>query len=197
MLYSRFLDPERYVDVTPETRDLARQVLGTTVGVVEQARRIYDHLVGYMTYDAGQQSWTGSTEHGLVCSVGNCNDIHALFISLCRSIGLPARLMMGQALETPEPDEERCELCGYHCWAEFFAAGLGWVPVDASCACKYGKHLLFGSVELNHVAWAVGRDVLLQPAQQGERLLYFVAPYAEVNGELNYCFTRSLTFAEW
>ena len=44
-----------------------------------------------MTYDQGKQSWKGSTDHALVCQVGNCNDIHALNLSLCRSVGIPAR----------------------------------------------------------------------------------------------------------
>jgi transglutaminase-like putative cysteine protease len=56
-----------------------------------------------------------------------------LFISLVRSTGIPARLVMGQALESPSPPGvETCDVCGYHCWAESFVAGLGWIPVDAS-----------------------------------------------------------------
>ena len=27
-------------------------------------------------------------------------------------------------------------IAGYHCWAEFYLAGVGWVPVDASEAWK-------------------------------------------------------------
>ncbi len=36
-------------------------------------------------------------------------------------MGIPARLALGQAFEPPPPGEEACDLCGYHCWAEFFA----------------------------------------------------------------------------
>lgn len=149
-----------------------------------------------MTYDAARQSWKGSTEHALVCSVGNCNDIHALFISLCRSVGIPARLILGQALEAASSDQEACELCGYHCWAEFFAPGLGWIPVDASCACKYGKHQLFGDLEMNHVAWSVGRDIELNPPQKGERLLFFAGPYVEINGVDHRTVERHVRFTE-
>jgi transglutaminase-like putative cysteine protease len=149
-----------------------------------------------MTYDAAQQSWKGSSEHALTCSVGNCNDIHALFISLARSAGIPARLVLGQALEPPPPGEPACELCGYHCWAEFFCSGLGWVPVDASCACKYGKHALFGDLEMNHIAWSVGRDVKMNPPQQGEPILFFASPYAETDGSPCRTFARHVTFAQ-
>lgn len=181
--FARSLASEQFVDVNEETRRLATEIVGTKTNILEQARRLYDYVAGKMTYDAGKQSWKGSTEHALVCSVGNCNDIHALFLSLARSAGIPARLVLGQALEPPPPGQEACDLCGYHCWAEFFAPGLGWVPVDASCACKYGKHDLFGSLEMNHIAWSVGRDILLNPPQAGGRALFFAGPYAEVDGQ--------------
>jgi transglutaminase-like putative cysteine protease len=183
VLFHRELAAERCVDVNETTRALAHDIVGAERNVLEQARRIYDHVVGAMTYNAAQQSWTGSTAHALACSVGNCNDIHALFISLCRSTGIPARLVLGQAFEPPPPGEEACDLCGYHCWAESFVPGLGWLPADASCACKYGKGHLFGDLEMNHVAWSTGRDILLTPPQRGERLLFFAGPYAESEGQ--------------
>jgi len=181
-LFGRELSAEQFVDVNDTTRALARDVIGAETNILEQARYIYDHVSGAMTYNAAEQSWKGSTEHALTCSVGNCNDIHALFISLCRSVGIPARLVLGQAFEPPAPGEEACDLCGYHCWAEFFAPGLGWLPADASCACKYGKEHLFGNLEMNHVAWSIGRDVLLAPPQRGDRVLFFAGPYAEADG---------------
>ncbi|MGG7569294.1 hypothetical protein [Streptomyces sirii] len=73
-------------------------------------------------------------------------------------------------------------MCGYHSWAEFFIAGLGWLPADASCATKYGIHGLFTALEANHIAWSTGRDVLLSPPQRAGRSLFFAAPYAEADG---------------
>ncbi len=182
-LFALYLQAEQFVEVNDKMRKLAAEIADGATNPLDQARRLYDHVAGTMTYDAANQSWKGSSEHALVCAVGNCNDIHALFISLARSIGIPARLVLGQAFEAPPPGQEACDLCGYHCWAEFFAAGLGWVPIDASCACKYGKHALFGDLEMNHIAWSTGRDILLAPAQRGPRLLFFAGPYAEKNGE--------------
>jgi transglutaminase-like putative cysteine protease len=194
-LFSRVLGEERFVAVNDKTRALARDVAGGERNPVMQARLLYDHVTATMAYDAARQSWKGSTEHALACSVGNCNDIHALFISLTRSLGIPARLVLSQALEAPPPGAEACELCGYHCWAEFFAPGLGWIPVDASCACKYGKDALFGALESNHVAWSVGRDILLIPPQRGPRILFFAGPYAELDGQPHSGVERRITFA--
>ena len=194
--FARHLAAERFVVVDEATRSLAHEIIGSEANPLTQARRLYDYVTGKMTYDAAQQSWTGSSEHALTCAVGNCNDIHALFISLARSIGIPARLVLGQALEPPPPGQEHCELCGYHCWAEFFCRGIGWVPVDASCACKYGKHALFGALEMNHIAWSVGRDIRLEPAQQGEPLLFFAGPYAEVDGRAHANVARHIGFEQ-
>jgi len=194
-LFARVRAEERFVDVNDKTRALARDIVRGETNPLLQARQLYNHVTSTMAYDAAQQSWKGSTEHALVCSVGNCNDIHALFISLARSLGIPARLVLGQAFEPPPPGQEACELCGYHCWAEFFAPGLGWIPVDASCACKYGKHELFGALESNHVAWSTGRDILLAPPQRGPRVLFFARPYAELNGQPHSSVERHVTFS--
>ncbi len=60
--------------------------------------------------------------------------------------------------------------------------GIRPQPVDASCTWENGTDGLFGSLEMNHVAWSVERDILLNPEQAGERLLFFVGPYAEAGG---------------
>ncbi|MCI0484786.1 MAG: transglutaminase-like domain-containing protein [candidate division NC10 bacterium] len=189
--FLRSLLPERYVRVDAEMRERAVHIVGREKNPLKQAEALYDHVVGFMKYDATQQSWKGSTDHALTCQIGNCNDIHALYISLCRAIQIPARLVMGFALEAPSP--EQCEVCGYHCWAETYVGGLGWIPVDASCACKYG-HAGFGTLDLNHIAYSRGRDLLLEPPQRGERLLYFPAAYAEMDGTRHKHVERHLTF---
>jgi transglutaminase-like putative cysteine protease len=194
--FARHLAAETHVDVDDKTRSLALEIIGAERNPVIQARHLYDYVTGHMAYDATQQSWKGSTQHALTCSVGNCNDIHALFISLARSAGIPARLIIGQALEPPPPGEPACELCGYHCWAEFSCSGLGWVPVDASCACKYGKHALFGDLEVNHIAWSVGRDLHLVPPQRGGSILFFAGPHAESDGKVYGAFSRHITFEQ-
>ena len=188
----RHLSSEQHVTVDAESVERARGIVGDETNLLEQARKLYAHVVGFMDYDATKQSWVGSSEHALTCQIGNCNDIHALYISLARSLDIPARMVMGFALEQQSGPED-CEVCGYHCWAEIFVPKLGWLPVDASCACKYGHENLFGNLELNHVAFSRGRDILLQPAQRGERLLYLFQAYAEVDGK-PHAVERKLSF---
>ena len=72
-------------------------------------------------------------------------------MSYARAIDIPTRLVMGFAAENTD-----CEVCGYHCWCESYISGLGWVPIDASCATKYHKEGLHGNLDLNHIAWSRG-----------------------------------------
>ena len=74
---------------------------------------------------------------------------------------------------------------GYHCWAEFYLDGLGWVPIDASEAwLNPSRHnFYFGSLDPDRVMLTTGRDLHLVPPQKGEALNYFVYPYAELDGQ--------------
>ena len=76
------------------------------------------------------------------------------------------------------------QIAGYHCWAEFYAKGIGWVPVDDSEAAKdpSRREYFFGAHDENRVEFTRGRDLVLNPLQAGEPLNYFVYPYAEADG---------------
>ncbi len=54
---------------------------------------------------------------------GDCGQFAYLFIAMCRSVGIPARLVCGFKLI-----EEK--QWGYHVWAECFMPAYGWLPVD-------------------------------------------------------------------
>ena len=59
---------------------------------------------------------------------GNRVDFHSLLNSMARAERIPARFEIG----FPVPDRAEGAIPGYHCWAEFFASGPGWVPIDIS-----------------------------------------------------------------
>jgi len=57
--------------------------------------------------------------------------------------------------------------------------------VDASEAWKHPekKNYFFGGHDDNRLQFSIGRDIRLDPSQQGEPLNYFIYPYAELDGK--------------
>jgi transglutaminase-like putative cysteine protease len=180
---ARWLQPDRRVPLDEKIRSLAQEVTRGKTTPLEKARAIYDYVVSTMRYDKSGQGW-GQGDIYWACDAkrGNCTDFHALFIGLCRAAGIPAKFAIG----FPLPRERgQGEVGGYHCWAEFYLEGRGWIPVDASEAWKdpSRRDYFFGAHDENRVQFSVGRDLVLDPPQRGEPLNYFIYPYVEVDGK--------------
>ncbi|GFE56266.1 transglutaminase-like domain-containing protein [Geobacter sp. AOG1] len=180
---ARFLMPDRLVPLNERIRKLAAEVTAGRATPLAKARAIYDYTVDNLSYDKSGTGW-GRGDIDYVCDLkrGNCTDFHSLFIGLCRASGIPARFIIGFPL--PEGTREG-RIGGYHCWAEFYLEGKGWVPADASEASKdkTRKEYYFGNLCENRVEFTRGRDILLKPPQQEDRLNYFIYPYAELDGK--------------
>jgi transglutaminase-like putative cysteine protease len=180
---SRWLQPDRLVPLDDRIRKLAAEVTAGQTTDLGKARAIYDYVVKTMSYDKSGTGW-GNGDIYWACDAkrGNCTDFHALFIGLARAQGIPAKFEIGFPLP---PEHGQGDVAGYHCWAEFYLAGYGWVPVDASEARKHleKKDYFFGALDENRVQLSIGRDLVLAPRQTGAPLNYFVYPYAEVDGK--------------
>ncbi len=178
-----WLKPDRLVPVDDRVREIAREVTKDKKGDLAKARAIYDYVVDTMAYDKTGTGWGNGDIHW-ACDAkrGNCTDFHALFIGLNRAVGIPAKFAIGFPLP---PDHGQGEIPGYHCWAEFYLDGYGWVPVDASEARKHPekRDYFFGAHDENRVQFTLGRDIVLNPKQAGDPLNYFIYPYVEVNGQ--------------
>ncbi len=182
---SRWLKPDRLVPIDGQIRDWAREVVekANAKTDLEMARAIYNHVVSTVKYDKTGKGWgRGDIYYACDARRGNCTDFHAIFIGYARAMGIPARFAIGFPLPA---DRGAGKIAGYHCWAEFYAKGIGWVPVDASEAAKNPakREYFFGAHDENRVELSKGRDVVLTPRQQGDPLNYFVYPYVEVDGK--------------
>jgi transglutaminase-like putative cysteine protease len=177
----RYVTPDNLIPTDAKIKSLAQHVTGGQHGTVGKAKAAYDYLFTTMSYDKtgfgwgrGDAVWACDSKHG------NCTDFHSPFIGMMRADEIPARFDIG----FPIPDNsEQGDIAGYHCWAEFFARNIGWVPVDISEAwnAKEKAGYYFGSVDANRVQLSTGRDIVLSPAQDGPPLNYFVYPYIEVD----------------
>lgn len=181
---ARWLKPEKLVPIDERIRQLAQEVTANQKTPLDKARAIYDYVVKTMAYDKSGTGW-GNGDIYWACDAkrGNCTDFHALFIGLNRAVGIPARFSIGFPL--PADNKDQGEVGGYHCWAEFYLPGFGWVPVDASEAKKNldKKEYFFGALDEHRVQLTTGRDLKLEPRQKGDLLNYFVYPYVEVDGK--------------
>jgi transglutaminase-like putative cysteine protease len=179
----RYLEPDKLVPLNGVIAELAKQETAGDTTTLEKARHIYDYVLATMRYDKSGQGW-GRGDAVWACSSkrGNCTDFHSLFIGMMRASGIPARFEIGFPL--PDSNNEG-DIPGYHCWAEFYLNGTGWVPVDASEAWKNPakRDYFFGAHDVNRVFFTYGRDLHLSPDQKGDPLNYFIYPYAELDGK--------------
>jgi hypothetical protein len=180
----RFLSPDRLVPTTGLPAELAlRQVSDVKGGDYAKGRAIYQYVLANMSYDKSGTGWGhGDTLYACSAKRGNCTDFHSLFISMARSQRIPARFEIGFPIPA---DKHSGEIPGYHCWADFYTTGQGWVPVDISEAWKHPeqREFFFGHWDDNRVQFSLGRDITLSPRQDGEPLNYFVYPYLELDHE--------------
>lgn len=176
---------------------------------VEKARKIYDWIVTN-TYREPKVRGCGEGDVKTLLESGNlggkCADLNALFVGMCRSVGVPARDVYGVRLTSSEFGYK--ELSGnpaslkgaQHCRAEVYLTGYGWVAMDPADVAKVMRQeipewikntsdplvapvnkALFGGWEGNWMAYNTAHDVAL-PKAKGGRVGFFMYPTAETDG---------------
>ncbi|TXT27266.1 MAG: transglutaminase domain-containing protein [Gallionellaceae bacterium] len=190
-----YLNSTAFIPTDGKIREIAIGITNDQQKVSEKARAVYQWVVENTVRDPNVMGCgTGEVEKVLAKKGGKCADISSVFVSIARAAGVPAREVFG--LRLGKKDEEDMT-GGHHCWAEFYAPGYGWVPVDPSdvrkvmltdkldisSAQKYVDYY-FGAVDEYRVTLATGgRGYFLNPRQNDGPLNYFMYPYAEVGGK--------------
>jgi len=192
----RYVTADKLIPTDGKIKELAGQVTGGKPGTVTKAKAAYDYLFTTMSYDKTGTGWgRGDAVWACDSKRGNCTDFHSPFIGMMRADDIPARFDIGFPL--PE-NKEQGDIAGYHCWAEFFARNIGWVPLDISEAwkAKEKENYFFGSIDANRVQFSTGRDITLSPRQDGPALNYFVYPYVEIDGRTHDGISKQFSFSE-
>ena len=84
---------------------------------------------------------------------GDCDDLSFLYISLCRSQGIPARFIRGYLID----EIDGMVTAGAHAWVEVFVGGTdgnqGWIPVECACSASVNAevHQNFGVEDVYHL----------------------------------------------
>lgn len=186
---------------------------------VAKARAIYDWTVENTFRDpktrgCGVGDVKAMLETGALG--GKCADLNALFVALCRAAGVPARDVYGvRVVESPRGYASMGRLGditkAQHCRAEFYAQGIGWVPVDPADVRKVVleerpnlglnddivrqmRAFLFGNWEGNWLAYNYAHDVKL-PGSKGAPLPFLMYPQAETaDGRLDSLDPENFTY---
>ena len=142
-LYS-YLQPTPIIDVTPEIKNLASELIGDKTDLYAIEYVLADYVRLDVSYDLGtltsgvneKSSWVLENKRGV------CDEITNLFISLNRAAGIPARFVSGVAYTNLN------DVFGTnwvpHAWAEVYFPGYGWIPYDVT----YGE---YGFIDSGHV----------------------------------------------
>ena len=178
----RYLKPDAKVPISGKPLELVKdkQVPSDQFAA---AKLLYDVVNKHMTYSKKGTGWgQGDAVWACESGYGNCTDFHSLFISLARSEKIPAKFEMGFGIPAKRGSGP---IAGYHCWAWFHPQGKGWIPVDISEANQdpARQEYYFGNLTENRVQFTTGRDLILEPRQDGGPLTFFIFPYVEVDGQ--------------
>jgi transglutaminase-like putative cysteine protease len=195
---ARWLQPDRLVPIDGKVKQWAQDVVNAAGAKtdLEKVRAIYNHVVSTVKYDKTGQGWgRGDIYYACDARRGNCTDFHAIVIGYSRALGIPARFAIGFPLPA---DRGTGQISGYHCWAEVYLKGIGWVPIDASEAAKNPekREYFFGAHDENRIEFSIGRDLNLNPKQAGEPLNYFIYPYVEVDAKAFTSVDKSFSYRD-
>jgi len=227
--YAEYLQPDANVPVGGEFGKVAKQAVGSETNPVLASRKLYDWTLKNVDYwvkhpDRLKASPVGSAEYCMKERTGNCTDFHSLWASLARSSGIPTRMVYGSFFKKDLDGKDADQ--SYHCWIEFYAPGIGWVPHDVAIADIFvgdfatdkdneekvrlttadgykGKDLAkveyyFGNIDARRVVWNRGRDLKLDGAAAGP-VNALPKAYVEADGKAlkeKEGWTRKLTFTE-
>ena len=206
-----FTAPTELIPTDGIVRKTALDITKGAKSDVEKARAIYEWIVDNTFRDPKTRGCGVGDVKSLLESGnlgGKCADLNALYVGLARSVGVPARDVYGVRVA---PSKYGYKSLGVgtanvtkaqHCRAEFFARGFGWVPVDPADVRKVvleeppgnlavkdekvvaARTRLFGSWEMNWLAYNTAHDVQLPNATKAPKKPFLMYVNAQCDGEM-------------
>jgi len=121
--------------------------------VSQTARKLYDYVTKTLTYNVNKGFDSRLGALGVLQDPKNavCGEFADLFVTLCRSSGIPARGLEGWAAT----DEVRIGQSDVlHAWSEYFDPVFGWVAVDPTWG-NTAKTDFFTHLDTNRLVLAI------------------------------------------
>jgi transglutaminase-like putative cysteine protease len=158
-------------------------------GEVDFARRVFQYIAKNFKYDyQGKMDKIASQ----ICTgqKGECARLSILFVAVMRSQGVPARVLSGRLARASLSNIVKG--IQTHSWPEFFALGVGWVPVDPAYAVASDKSpeklKYFGNDAGDRVVFHVDLDLTFIPSgDRGQTITrrFLVIPVYAASGSGN------------
>ncbi|MEO6035037.1 MAG: transglutaminase-like domain-containing protein [Verrucomicrobiota bacterium] len=119
-----FLAEAPHVVFSDRIKELAAQISGEEKNPMLQAQLFYNWIADHIKYSYSREysTLTNISDYCASNGYGDCGQEALLFITLCRSQGIPARWQSGWHLVPGSMT--------IHDWTEIYLAPYGWVPVD-------------------------------------------------------------------
>lgn len=121
-------------------QEMAREITQGRTSRLEQARAIERHLSTAFSYSLQLSQYAGvdnkMTSFLFDKQSGHCEYFASGMVLLCRSIGLPARMVNGFQLGqlNPVADIYTVRAADAHSWVEIYIDGVGWIEFDPTPA---------------------------------------------------------------
>ena len=189
-----YLSPTQLVPVDGPIAAEARRVAGTAEKQIDKAKMIFKNIVNTFRYDKRGSGWgRGDAQYAYDVRKGDSTDFTSLLIAELRSLEIPARFIMGFIF----PENSSGKIDDYHCWAEFYIEGKGWLPADAAQASTNpSRHQqFFAALDENRVAFTVGRDIEL-PGSTLKPVNFSIYPTVEIDGKEHTKLETSFSFKD-
>ncbi len=142
------LKPTMYVQSeSPQIKALARRAVGSAKDAAEAVRRIESFVAEYIENKSLSVGYASATEVA-ASRQGDCTEFAVLTTAMCRSIGIPAQVVMGIAYIDDYGSVQTS--FGGHAWTRVYLGGK-WYDIDSAF-----KSAGLGGFNAGHIALAYG-----------------------------------------
>ena len=208
-----FLRPTKLMPIDGIVKETAAEITAGAKTDLDKARAIYEWIVEN-TFRNPKTRGCGTGDIRFMLEArdlgGKCADLNALYVGLARAAGLPARDVYGIRVAKSELGYKSLGASSenitkaQHCRAQVHLRDYGWVPVDPADVrkvvleeppgnrpledemVKKARARLFGSWEMNWMAYNYAHDVLLPGSNRGS-IGFLMYPQAETEAGLLDC----------
>lgn len=139
----KYTENQEIIDINSDIKKLASNLASgkddlyeVVFALADYSRTNIEYELDSLTVEASQKSsWVLENKKGV------CDELTSLFISMVRSLGIPAKFISGISYSNIESFENPWQA---HGWAEVYFPGVGWLPFDVT----YGE---YGWLDSSHI----------------------------------------------